>query len=675
MKKNRVETRDRFRVMLLAIGTFFCFALLIIQFYHIQVIEGKKWTKKAEAQHRIVVTEPFERGRFYSNTSIKLGHPELEQPFVVDVPKFHLFIDPASIKTLYKDAMCEELMDLVNLATDKEKAFRENFYKQSRSRKLIKWLDHASRDAIQKWWAQFRKGKKIASNALFFVRDYQRSYPFGKMLGQVLHTIRDTKDAHTKQGIPTGGLEFYFNNQLKGKQGKRWLLRSPRNPLESGKVLSPPENGADIYLSINHYLQAIAEDEIMKGVKKVHAKAGWAVMMDPITGDILALAQYPSFNPEDYHQFYNDPLLLEHTRVKGINDAFEPGSTIKPLTLALALKANTVLEAQGKEAIFDPLVNMPTSNGWLPGRTKPLKDTHPHDYLNMYAALQRSSNIYVATLIHQVVDNLGSVWYRDALRDTFGFSKATQIELPSEHLGMLPDPGKRYANGALQWSGPTPASLAIGHNLLVNSIQLVRAYAALANGGYLVQPTLVRKILRRNSDGSQAVLLDHTRPERVKQFPRVLDKTIVKQVVTAMKYVTKKGGTATKADIGGYTEAGKTGTANKITNGVYSKKKYFSSFIGFTPVEHPRFVLFVGIDEPTTTFIPGVGSLYYGSKSAAPVFRDIAKRALEYLGITPDDPYGYPVGDPRRQATKADWTEEVQNLEKLLSKTQKKGKR
>ena len=223
---------------------------------------------------------------------------------------------------------------------------------------------------------------------------------------------------------------------------------------------------------------------------------------------------------------------------------------------------------------------------------------------------------------------------------------------------MFPRPGKLYPSGALEWSLPTPYSLAMGYNIQVNSIQLLRAFSTLANGGYLVKPTLVREIVQNQNDGKKHLLLKQTNQQKLEHFPKVLDTDVVRRVVKSMKFVTKRGGAATKAEISGFTEAGKTGTSRKIVNGAYSKKKYFSSFIGFAPVSHPRFVLFVGVDEPDTTFIPGYGQAYYGSQSAAPIFQQIATRTLEYLGVTPDDPYGYPKGDPRYDAKKADWVNE-----------------
>ncbi len=390
-------------------------------------------------------------------------------------------------------------------------------------------------------------------------------------------------------------------------------------------------------------------------------------MMDPRTGEILALAQYPFFNPVNYQEYFNDQSMQEHAKVKAVTDANEPGSTMKPVTLAIALKANEEMKKKGKSPLFDPLEKVDTSVGNFRGR-KELKDTRRHYYLNMYQALQKSSNIYMAKMIERVIENFGNQWYRDVLHDCFGFGEKTGIELPAESCGVLPQPGKKHPNGALEWSLPTPYSLAIGHNIQTTSIQMLRAYAIFANGGYLVRPTLVKKIVKTYADGEQEILLDNTL-NRQASFPKVLDDSIIKEVVKAMKYVTKKGGTAQRADIFGYTEAGKTGTGNKIVNGEYSQNKHFSSFIGFAPVTQPAFILYVGIDEPEVKFVPQIGKIHLGGLCAAPVFREIARRSLEeYLGVAPDDPHGYPVGDPRYDPAKADWAQEISELQEIYDK-------
>lgn len=671
---NKVSLIDRKRLICLAIGIFCLFALLIAQYFRIQISEGEKWSKVARRQHYFVVKEPFLRGTFYSNTSIKKGHPEASQKLVIDVQKYHLYIDPISIPPENRNDISRQIQKMLKLSVAEQLSLRSQFDKKSRSRKLAMWLDRDSRDTVLEWWGPYARENNIVRNALFFVSDYQRLYPFGKLLGQVLHTVQNNKDEVTKQALPTGGLELTFNSYLQGKQGKRRLMRSPRNSLETGEVILPPEHGADIYLTINHCLQAIAEEEIAKGVKKAKAKSGWAVMMDPRTGEILVLAQYPFFHPSDYQHYFNDPQLIEQTKIKAVIDTNEPGSVMKPLTLTVALMANAEMEKRGEKPIFSPLEKMPTSNPRFPGRSKPLVDTHLHYYLNMEMALQKSSNIYMARLLERIIPRLGKEWYRDALKNTFGFSTKTGVELPAETAGVLPTPGKKHPNGALEWSVSTPFSMAMGYNVQTTSLQLVRAYSVLANGGYLVKPTLVKKIVKTADDGSETVLLDNTGPERIAQFPRVLDPKIIDTIVSTMKYVTKPGGTAQRANIWGFTEVGKTSTAKKIVNGNYSETQYWATFVGFTPVKDPAFVLLVCLDEPEYGYAAGIGKKHHGGTVAAPIFKEIATRALAYLGVTPDDPHGYPRSDPRFDENKADWFPQIRKLQEMYETWNKREK-
>jgi cell division protein FtsI (penicillin-binding protein 3) len=659
------------RLLWVALGVFFLFGLLLIQFFKLQIIDGDKWVQEGRKQHYFIIKEPFKRGTFYSNTSIKKGHPEKSQPFVLEVEKFHLYIDPFSIPDENRGAIADQLLAVLNLSVEEQPHFRAQFDSQSRSRKLAMWLDRDLRDAILTWWNGYARENEIPRNALFFISDYQRSYPYSKLLGQVLHTVQLQKDETTRQALPTGGLELYFDSYLQGKQGKRRLMRSPRNSLEIGEVISKPENGADIYLTINHVLQAIAEEELEKGVKKVKAASGWAVMMNPYTGEIYALAQYPFFNPEEYTRYFNDPRLIENTKVKAITDANEPGSIMKALTITIALLANDVLKAKGQLPIFDPDAKMATDNSRFPGRSKPLTDTHFHRFLNMNMAVQKSSNIYPARLVEKIIERLGNMWYRNALETVFGMGMKTGIELPAESAGVLPMPGKLHPNGRPEWSTPTPFSMAMGHNIQVTSLQILIAYAAIANGGYHVQPTLVRKIIKTLPDGTETILLDNTHPDRAAKFPKVLDEKTLQRIVTALRYVTKPGGTSRRADIPGYTEAGKTGTSMKAIAGGYANNLYVSSFVGFAPVEHPEFVLVVTVDEPWYGYIPGIGLNHHGGTCCAPIFREIARRSLEYLGIPPDDPFGYPVADPRYNAEKAKWVKEMRQLQEMYEKWNK----
>lgn len=659
-------TGERKRLAAVSIGLFFLFALLLIRFYHIQILEGDKWRRLADGQHYSVVAEPARRGLFYANNSRKKGHLQPEQPLVIDVPKFHLYIDPSAIPPAERETIANKLVGFLRLKGEDCKKLGAQFEKKSRSRKLIMWIDRDKHEEILTWWRGFAKKKKIARNALFFVQDWRRSYPYGKLLGQVLHTVRDDRDEKTHQLIPTGGLETIFHKQLSGTPGKRQIMRSPRHPLDTGLLLKEPQHGADVYLTIDHYLQAVAEEEICKAVQKANAKGGWAVMMDPYTGEILALAQYPWFNPASYRKYFNDPKLRDDTKVKAVTDPYEPGSIIKPYTLTIGLFANKELERQGKAPLFSIDEKIATSARSFPGRSKPVKDLHPYRYLNMHMGLQKSSNVYMATVVSRIIERLGADWYRSCLQDICGFGVKTGIELPAESSGLLPRPGKLHPNGALEWSSPTPYSLAMGHNVLATSLQMARAYAVLANGGFSVQPTLVRKIVRKENDGKETVIADYIRDLKQKEPKRVLPTEVVREIIKAMKYTTKPGGTASRADVYGYTEVGKTGTSEKVINGKYSKKDHISTFVGFVPLSKPCFVLLIAIDDPEYKYIPGVGKNQLGGACAAPAFREISTRALQYLGVEPDDPHGYPPGDPRYDPQKADWIKEVGTLKELF---------
>jgi cell division protein FtsI (penicillin-binding protein 3) len=638
-----VTPKDLKRLVLVAIFLFLLFALLILQFYKIQIIEGEKWKKAANRQHYYSVTLPYERGVFYSNPHLRKGHPETPVPLVVDVPRFHLYADPAAIPPSCRTFVAETLRKIISLSNQEFENVTTHLSKKSRSRKLILWLEPEVKEAILKWWYPYARKHKIARNALFFVQDHKRSYPFGKLLGQLLHTVRAERDPKMRQCFPTGGLELFLNTYLKGEDGQRVILRSPRQSLDMGKVIKEPIHGSDVYLTIDHHLQAIVEEEIKKGVLKAKAKSGWAVIMEPHTGEILAWAQYPFFEPENCSDYFNDPKKQENTVIKAITVPFEPGSTIKPITLAIGLAANAERKKQGLPPLFSTNEKIAVSPRLFPGRTKPIKDLQTRRYLNFEMALQKSSNVYMATVIQRVVESFGHQWYLDQLEKVFGFGVKTGIELPAESSGFLPRLGKRYASGREEYSKPTPFSLAMGYNLMANTLQMMRCYSILANGGFEVKPTLIKKIVSKEGK----VLF-----EKSQKLPKqILASEVVSTVVRGMRYTTKMGGTAGRADIPGYTEVGKTATSEKVVNGIYSKKDHISTFIGFAPAVNPSFVLSVVIDDPA--YETGATRSQLGGICGAPVFAEIGLKSLQYLGVTPDDP------------NNDQWLQEMNELKKL----------
>ncbi len=653
-----MELQEKRRLMLVAFFLLFLFSFIIVAFYHLQIIEGEKWAKRAEAQHHFVTSKSAKRGCFFARYSLKGDHLNKEVLLVGNVKRYHFYVDPLSIPRILVEELTDQIGDLLSSSWEEKNRLLKNLLMKSHSRKLKKWLTEKEKERIQNWWLPYAKWKKIPSNALYFIEDYKRFYPYGKLLGTVLHTVRDERDPKTNRLFPTGGLELYFDRLLTGKPGKKLQLRSPKHSLEQGIILSKPENGADIYLTVEPFIQAIAEEEIEKAVKRAGAKRGWAVMMDPYTGEIIALAQFPGFNPSKYQAFYNDCKKIDATKVHALTDCFEPGSTMKPLSVAIAFLANEELIKRGKKPLFSPQEMIPTWDGSFPGR-RPLREITKHRYLNMYLGIQKSSNIYVARLIQRVVMALGEEWYREQLSEVFGFGKKVGIELPGECLGLLPSPQEKRGSKRVLWSKPTPYSLAIGHNLLTTTFQMLKAYAIIANGGFDVKPTFIQKIVKEGK-----VIQQHITKKMGKSL---LKPYITRELIAALK-LGVKGGTGKMADILGYTEAGKSGTSEKVVRGVYCRKTHFSSFIGFAPAHQPRFVLAIAIDEPKHCYLPGIGKTYFGGRCAAPAFQKIMQRTFKYLAIPLDDPFGYPKGDPRFDPKKADSIQEVEILEDLYGK-------
>jgi cell division protein FtsI (penicillin-binding protein 3) len=353
--------------------------------------------------------------------------------------------------------------------------------------------------------------------------------------------------------------------------------------------------------------------------------------MDCSNGKIMAIASCPYFDPSHVEDYFNDPQKLDATRLSPAQDAFEPGSIMKPISVVIALLANQELSKQQKPPIFSLQEMLDVSNTTFSGRSKPIKDVKQHKFLNTRLALQKSSNVYVARLVEKVCKQLGESWYRDMLADLFLFGKKTGIEIPSEHPGMLPEIGKKYQSGLLQWSQPTPYSLSMGYNVQCNQIQILRAFAAIVNGGILVKPTLIQKIAKGDK------ILFEEKSNQTRTLP--INLYDLQEVKKSLQFTTQKGGTGVLGNIRGYTEGGKSGTTEKLVNGAYCNTKHYASFIGFAPYEQTRFVMIVGIDEPKYQVIPGFGFNHYGGKCAAKVFSKVGEKLLPYLGVAPDDPF------------------------------------
>jgi cell division protein FtsI (penicillin-binding protein 3) len=347
-------------------------------------------------------------------------------------------------------------------------------------------------------------------------------------------------------------------------------------------------------LTLDTSIQHIAEKELEASILKYRAKAGVAIVVEPHTGEVLALANYPSFNPNNYAS-----QSADQRRDRAVTDSFEPGSTFKTILAATALEEEIV----GKEDLFY------CEMGKYHFAGKIIHDTHPHGWLSFSKILQVSSNIGFTKIAEKVKKERYFKYI-----EKFGFGKLTGIDVPGEVPGLL--------RRAESWSAIDLATHAFGQGISVTPMQMVMAYAAIANGGFLMRPYITRRVVSPRGE----VLLEN-QPQVVR---RVISEKTAKLLASMLQDVTSEGGTGTMANIEGFDVAGKTGTAQKAdpVHGGYASKKRVGSFVGFVPANDPRLVALVLIDEPEVNV--------YGGVVAAPVFRNIAQGALRRLAVAPE---------------------------------------
>ncbi len=410
---------------------------------------------------------------------------------------------------------------------------------------------------------------------------YRRYYPAGEVTAHVLG-ITNVEDNGQE------GLELAYQSWLAGEPGAQRVVKDrPGNVVEVLERLKAPKPGRDLVLSLNQHIQYLAYRELSDAVASNHAKAGAVVVLDAKTGEILALANTPSFNPNSRSTFEAARL-----RNRAVTDTFEPGSTMKPLFVASALEAGVVT----------PETRVDTGHGWFQVGEKKITDTHPKGVITVAEAVQVSSNVAVAK-IALTMNMRGEDYWK--LMSRAGLGAAPKSGLPGEVGGRL-----RPAN---TWLPIEKATMAFGHGLSVSLLQLAHAYTAFANEG--VMPGLT--VLRRENSATGT---------------RVMNPATAKQVLSMLELVTQDGGTAPMARVAGYRVAGKTGTAHKLVDGSYAGDRYVSSFVGLAPASDPRLVVAIMIDEPN-------GKDYYGGLVAAPVFSRIMSGALRFMAVPPDAPF------------------------------------
>ncbi len=411
---------------------------------------------------------------------------------------------------------------------------------------------------------------------VFLQREYRRYYPTAEVSAHVVGVTG--VDDNGQEGI-----ELAYQDWLKGKPGSRRVIRDRLGSVvEDVESIRAPQQGRELALAIDQRIQYLAFRELKSAIALNQARAGSLVVLDVVTGEVLALTNWPTYNPNN-----RDTLKPGRSRNSAVVDLFEPGSTLKPFTVAAALESGMV----GPGSMID------TEGGHYTIGNRTIHDSHPEGVLSVAQVIQKSSNVGSAKMALAMAPR--KLW---TILSDVGFGAQTKVEFPGEASGRL----RAYQS----WKPIEQATMSYGHGISVSLVQLARAYSVFATDGKLMPLTLVRR--DAPVDG-KAVMSPRT----------------AHSVRKMLEMVTQPGGTATRAQVAGYRVAGKTGTAHKLVDGNYAPDRYISSFVGFAPVSSPRLVIAVMLDEPG-------GKAYFGGEIAAPVFSAVMAGALRFLNVAPD---------------------------------------
>lgn len=549
----------RLRVVLLG-GLFLCaLGAVFARAVFLQIVQRDHLSSMAQDQYVRAVEIPSKRGDIFDRNGVALAQS-------VDVDS--IWIDP-SLLTDVRGASRLLARKLHLDATDL-------FDKLSRAKRFA-WVKRQVRPD------EVAAVKALELPGIGFTKEPKRFYPQRELGAQVVGMVGT-------DGSGLEGLELAFDDELSGQSEKLNSLRDARGRklLVQGDGNAADRVGASVTLTLDRQIQYVTEKALVHAVEVSKALSGMAVVMDPKTGALLALANAPRFNPNTPGQVA--PFAL---RDRAALDAFEPGSTFKAFVVSGALEDHAIRTDQTFDA---------EHGAWRIGR-RTIHDTHPHGELTAQQILQVSSNIGAAKIANVLGRDRLVKWF-----EQFGFGEKTGLALPGEGHGVIP-----YPKADIQL-----ATQAFGQGLTATAVQIAAGYSAIANGGVLMRPYLVEKVV----DPDGVTLLENT-PSEVR---RVISEKTSRAVLSMLETVITPEGTAPLARMDAYRVAGKTGTAQKVDplGHGYSDKR-IASFIGLVPAEAPRLVVLVVIDEPKTDA--------YGGLVAAPAFREIASFALPYLGV------------------------------------------
>lgn len=548
------------RVLIVIAIVFLVLMILVGRLFNIQVTDHQWYAKIAANQQNKTVTIKAERGLITDRNNEILAYTKDD---------VSLFVDTRMTNKKAKERIAAK--------------FAKVFGKKKKH--YLRLLNSANKNICLEKKAVKEDVMQLSEfvvEGYFQIEDYSRVYPYGSLASHVLGYV-DRKLA----GV--SGVEKYFDDKLTGTDGYKLMENDVlgRVVTVNQEFSRKPVPGNTVKLTINKTYQKILETEVQKGLNKFKGKSAVGIILNPNTGEILALTNQPDYDPKHYNIF---PSYKRRNR--SITDTYEPGSTIKPLTMSILLNEDLTYESE----------KINTENGVYRVKGATIRDTHEYNYLTSTGIIQHSSNVGIAKLSDRIDED---TFYR-YLRN-YGFGSLTCVDLPGETPGLLKKP-KYYSKISKKF-------ISFGYEISVTPLQLALAYSALVNGGELMQPYVVQQVT-----DSRGNVVEEFIPKKIR---RVVTEKTSDRIKKMMKEVVEDG-TGTEAYIPGVSIGGKTGTSQKLINKRYSNKEYNSSFVGFFPVENPQILILIVVSSPK------IGR--YGGKVAAPIFHEVAKRILDNDG-------------------------------------------
>jgi len=565
MKRHSPKRWLTFRIY--TILSVFILLLLIIIFraFQLQITEKDKLTQLVEKQYLKYVKLSPKRGIIYDRKKRELA---------ISIEVDSVYARPGEVKN--KKGVAKKLSPILQISY-------RNLKSNLESDRPFVWLKRRVSPS------KARKIGNLNLEGVGFIKESKRFYPNKELASHCLGFAGiDLKGLE--------GIELNYDSYLKGKPGYLLVERDAlgRNIYTQNIKQVDATKGYNLQLTIDKTIQHFVEKALEEGMKKSKAKAGVTIVMSPKTGEILALAVRPTFNPNNFWD-YSPPQW----RNRAVTDAFEPGSTFKTFLISSALE----------ERIFKPQDIFYCENGSYPFGGKVIHDVHKYGWLTLSKIIKHSSNIGAC----KIAENLGRETFYSYIRK-FGFGSKTGIDLPGETSGLLALP--------YRWSRMHLGTISFGQGISISPLQLITAFSAIANDGVLMKPHLVKTIF-----DDRGKIIKEFHPE---SRGEIITQRTANQVTSILETVVEEGGTGENACIPGFRIAGKTGTAQKVDQQTrqYSKSKETGSFMGFLPADDPKLAMIVIIDEPQ--------GISYGGTVAAPVFKEAASHIIRYLNIPPN---------------------------------------